>query len=111
MGEAFVPAGTQPAPAHWKPARFTQRKAMGKIQPVGEGLWQVPPSVASIDHAYNKAGDIVHVRSFGSSLVVLNTFQAASNLLEKRSSIYSSRRHSTMLLELYVLSAVCVLAR
>ncbi|THV04329.1 cytochrome P450 [Dendrothele bispora CBS 962.96] len=36
-------------------------------------------------------GDIVHVRIFGSNMLILNTFQDACELLEKRSALYSDR--------------------
>jgi hypothetical protein len=35
--------------------------------------------------------DIVHVELFGTHIVVLNSEKAATDLLEKRSSIYSDR--------------------
>ncbi|KIK54121.1 hypothetical protein GYMLUDRAFT_264755 [Collybiopsis luxurians FD-317 M1] len=44
--------------------------------------------------------DIIHLGALGKSIVILNSATAISDLLEKRSSIYSSRPHSTMLVEL-----------
>ncbi|TFL05254.1 cytochrome P450 [Pterulicium gracile] len=41
--------------------------------------------------------DIVHARVLGQSIVVLNSFEAASELLESRSSIYSDRPDNAML--------------
>ncbi|ESK83210.1 cytochrome p450 [Moniliophthora roreri MCA 2997] len=48
-------------------------------------------------HQFEKMGkelntDILHLNVAGTSYVILNSFEAASDLLEKRSSIYSSRR-------------------
>ncbi|KAF8993008.1 cytochrome P450 [Cyathus striatus] len=44
--------------------------------------------------------DVLHLEAAGSSIVVLNSYEAAKELLEKRSAIYSSRPHSVMLSEL-----------
>lgn len=35
--------------------------------------------------------DVIHLDIFGTHLVILNSLEAASELLEKRSAIYSSR--------------------
>ncbi|KAF8588233.1 cytochrome P450 [Ramaria rubella] len=45
-------------------------------------------------------GDIVHVRTFGRSIIILNSYKAVNDLMEKRSSNYSDRPHLTMLLDL-----------
>ena len=47
-------------------------------------------------------GDITHVRLFGSHYIILNSFRAIDDLLEKRSSIYSDRPRLVMMNELYV---------
>lgn len=39
----------------------------------------------------NPIGDVVYVETMGQSIVVLGSDQAASDLLEKRSAIYSDR--------------------
>jgi hypothetical protein len=44
--------------------------------------------------------DIIHVNALGTSMVILNSYQVANDLLNERSSIYSSRPHFTMLHEL-----------
>ncbi|THH13120.1 hypothetical protein EW146_g7061 [Bondarzewia mesenterica] len=44
--------------------------------------------------------DIVHVQAFGTHIIVLNTKQAADDLLDRRSSIYSDRPRMPMLNEL-----------
>ncbi|KAF7430208.1 hypothetical protein PC9H_005910 [Pleurotus ostreatus] len=44
--------------------------------------------------------DIIHIRTFGSSLIVLNSFAAAVDLLDRRSRISSSRPAATMLYDL-----------
>ena len=35
--------------------------------------------------------DIVHVNALGKSMIILNSYEVASDLLDRRSGIYSSR--------------------
>lgn len=50
------------------------------------------------------AGDLIYIRKFGNPILVLNSMEAANELLDKRSVIYSSRPYRTMASELYVCS-------
>jgi hypothetical protein len=45
-------------------------------------------------------GDVVHVSVLGQSLVILNSVEAVSDLLDARSQIYSDRPFFTMVGEL-----------
>ncbi|KAF8153982.1 cytochrome P450 [Crassisporium funariophilum] len=45
-------------------------------------------------------GDVVHIKIFGQSMIILNTLQAARDLLDKKSSIYSDRPRFVLLAEL-----------
>ncbi|KAJ8690632.1 hypothetical protein PTI98_012043 [Pleurotus ostreatus] len=45
-------------------------------------------------------GDVVYARLLGKEMIILNTLQAARDLLEKRSAIYSDRPRSVLLEEL-----------
>ena len=47
-------------------------------------------------------GDVNYVTVMGQPIIVLNSYQAAKDLLEKRGGIYSSRPRMVMLTELYV---------
>lgn len=47
-------------------------------------------------------GDVNYVTVVGQPIIILNSYQAARDLLEKRSGIYSSRPRMVMLTELYV---------
>ncbi|KAJ3563543.1 hypothetical protein NP233_g8874 [Leucocoprinus birnbaumii] len=54
--------------------------------------------------AYKDMGDrlgskILYLEAFGQSIVVLNDFRMASDLLDKRSALYSSRPHMNMLMD------------
>ncbi|CAL1695172.1 unnamed protein product [Somion occarium] len=44
--------------------------------------------------------DLIHLRSFGTDFVVVNTLEIATDLFDKRSSIYNDRPRYTMLNEL-----------
>ncbi|EPT03915.1 hypothetical protein FOMPIDRAFT_1028250 [Fomitopsis schrenkii] len=45
-------------------------------------------------------GDLIYIRVFGNPILVINSAKAAADLLDKRSSIYSSRPYRTMVSEL-----------
>lgn len=45
-------------------------------------------------------GDLIYIRKFGNPILVLNSMEAANELLDKRSVIYSSRPYRTMASEL-----------
>lgn len=47
-------------------------------------------------------GDVNYVTVVGKPIIVLNSYQAARDLLEKRSGIYSNRPRMVMQCELYV---------
>ncbi|KIK59245.1 hypothetical protein GYMLUDRAFT_44616 [Collybiopsis luxurians FD-317 M1] len=72
--------------------------------PVVENLFDIPTKglvwleYAEMCRKYNS--DIVHLSALGNSIIVLNSARVVSDLVEKRSSIYSSRPHSVMLGEL-----------
>jgi len=48
------------------------------------------------------AGDVVYINVLGRSVVILNSLQAARELLEKKSLIYSDRPRFVLMAELYV---------
>jgi len=50
----------------------------------------------------NNSGDVMHVRIFGQSMIILDSLQAARDLLDKRSSIYSDRPRFVLFSELWV---------
>ena len=46
------------------------------------------------------SGDIVYIRILGNPIIILNSREAAKELFENQSSVYSSRPHRTMVNEL-----------
>ncbi|KLO09892.1 cytochrome P450 [Schizopora paradoxa] len=41
-------------------------------------------------------GDLIYLESFGQKILIINSYEHARNLLDRRSSIYSSRPHTIM---------------
>ncbi|KAE9389986.1 cytochrome P450 [Gymnopus androsaceus JB14] len=72
--------------------------------PIVENLFDMPRGgymwldYAAMCRRYKS--DIIHLSALGNSIIVLNSARAVNDLLEKRSSIYSSRPSSVMLGEL-----------
>jgi len=66
------------------------------------GSVTLPKTFQWLTYAQWKAiyGDIIYLRVFGNPIMVINSFEVAEELLEKRSSIYSSRPTRTMVVEL-----------
>ncbi|KAH7931093.1 cytochrome P450 [Leucogyrophana mollusca] len=64
--------------------------------------FKVPSSYQWVTYAQwsKKYGDIIYVYVFGNPVMVLNSAEAADDLLEKRSKNYSSRPVRTMVVEL-----------
>ncbi|CAE6481443.1 unnamed protein product, partial [Rhizoctonia solani] len=67
--------------------------------PIVGNLFSIPPGLEYI--AYVKLGkqlnsDIISLKLFGYDFVVLNSFRAAADMLDKRSSIYSDRLNTPM---------------
>ncbi|KAK0201062.1 cytochrome P450 [Desarmillaria ectypa] len=48
-------------------------------------------------------GDVVHLKVFSQSTIVLGSIQAAQELLERRSAIYSDRPRFVLLAEMYIM--------
>ncbi|KAG6895218.1 hypothetical protein C0992_002520 [Termitomyces sp. T32_za158] len=74
-----------------------------KKLPIIGNLLDVPKSFEWITyHNWCKefGSDIIHLNIAGTSIIVLDNAQLATELLEKRSSIYSSRAQMTMIREL-----------
>ena len=46
---------------------------------------------------FDITGDLVYLNAVGQDIIYINSFDVATELLEKRSSLYSDRVQSTML--------------
>ena len=64
---------------------------MGDVYKVGERIQSVLDTLHNIHLMPCTDSDIIHVNALGTSIVILNSYEIASNLLDKRSGIYSSR--------------------
>ncbi|KAF8198529.1 cytochrome P450 [Pholiota molesta] len=74
-----------------------------KKLPILGNLLNIPKSFEWITYAeWSKEydSDILHLRAAGNDIVILNSFKVASDLFDKKSSIYSSRPQFTLLSEL-----------
>ncbi len=57
-----------------------------------QAVWYVRfHDLTSVSALNTFAGDVVYVEALGTSIVILGSDQAASDLFEKRSAIYSDR--------------------
>lgn len=80
---------------------------MGDLHKLGEAVWcvETSPSLSFLLHLRAKGAsapstdsDIIYLNVVGSHIVIVNSMEAASDLMEKRSLVYSDRceasRHS-----------------
>ncbi|KAF8972348.1 cytochrome P450 [Flammula alnicola] len=87
-----------------------RRRYPGRLYPPGPkglpivgNLFDIPKASAYKTYAqWSKelGSDILYLNAAGQSIVVLNSIEAANDLLDKRSSIYSNRPHLTMASEM-----------
>lgn len=49
-------------------------------------------------------GDLIYLENLGKPMLIINSYEIAVELLERRSAIYSSRPHIVMLQDLYVIA-------
>jgi hypothetical protein len=68
---------------------------MDNVRSVEQGIWCVCKVTSA--NSFSLAdkcpvdSDILHLRAAGNDIVILNSFKVASDLFDKKSSIYSSR--------------------
>ena len=68
---------------------------------MGQEIWCVVVVQPSLTAAESQpAGDIVYIKIFKQPMIIINDLQAARDLLDKRSSIYSDRPRFVLLSEL-----------
>ena len=94
-------SGSEAAALHWQYARYATREGSSDLQPFGTSVRCVQAAlyikrVWFEDHI----GDIVHLEVFNQHIIILNSMKAVNDLLEQRSTIYSSRPAAVMTSEL-----------
>lgn len=47
-------------------------------------------------------GDLVHLSALGQSIVIINSYEVANELLSKRAALYSDRPKSVLLSTMYI---------
>ena len=77
---------------------------MGRIWRIGQEMRQVQVQQYCVSHlpniTYSAGSDVVYMKALGSHLLVLNSFEAARDLLDKKGALYSSRPRLVMINEL-----------
>ncbi|KIK58665.1 hypothetical protein GYMLUDRAFT_60677 [Collybiopsis luxurians FD-317 M1] len=95
--ETSTSSGPQKAPNYWEPSCmpiFFLTFLLDFNPNFGQNLQDMPtifPWITFSQWAKEFQTDILHLDVAGSSYIILNTYEAANDLLDKRSSIYSSR--------------------
>jgi hypothetical protein len=79
------------ASSYRKPAFIAQQSRVGDVCKVGKRIQSVFDTPHNIHLIPCTDSDIIHVNALGTSIIILNSYEAAVNLLDKRSGIYSSR--------------------
>ena len=82
---------TQKTPLYWKSSFNAQNTRMGDVYKVGKRIQSVINSPHSIYLMPYADSDIIYVNALGTSVVVLNSYKVATDLLDEKSGIYSSR--------------------
>ena len=83
----------------------TQRALVARYG-LGKTLWSVFVRLSSLELCPNckfVPGDVVYLHLFGQGLIFLNSPAAVTELMERRSAIYSDRAPLVMVTELFVL--------
>jgi len=91
MSTAAPSSRAKEAPFYRKSSFNAHQSRGGDVCEVGEKIQSVFDTQHSIHLMPCTDSDIIHVNALGRSIVILNSYEVAVNLLDKRSSIYSSR--------------------
>ena len=69
-----------------------------------ERLWFVSPRLSFLLKFTRSLipGTVIHIHAFGKPMIILNSYEAAKDLLDRRGAIYADRPRLVLLQELYV---------
>ena len=82
---------TEEASFYRKPSFNAHQSRVGDVCEVGERIQSVFDTQRNIHLIPCTDSNIIHVGALGKSIIILNSYEVAVNLLDKRSGIYSSR--------------------
>jgi len=92
------PASTAASSSRAKEASFHRKPSFDAHQSRVGDAYEVVKRIQSVLDTQDNVhlmpctdNDIIHVDALGTSIVILNSYEVAVNLLDKRSGIYSSR--------------------
>ena len=91
MSRTASSSRAEEASSYRKPAFNAQQSRVGDVCKVGKRIQSVFDTSHNIHLIPCTDSDIIHVHALGTSIIILNSYEAAVNLLDKRSGIYSSR--------------------
>jgi hypothetical protein len=91
ISTAASPSRVKEASFYRKPSFDAHQSRMGDAYEVGKRIRSVFDTQYNIHLMPCTDSDIIHVNALGTSIIVLNSYEVAVNLLDKRSGIYSSR--------------------
>lgn len=91
----------------WEPIPYEKLRNVAFLLSHGTKIWYVrsPSQYICRTHVILE-GDIMHLKVLAQDIIVVSSIEAASDLLDKRATIYSDRYHSTMVNELYATVSV-----
>ena len=83
---------------------------MDHVLAMEQGLWQALITLfqSSTDSNYWPDSDLIRLNLLGNNVIIVNSYAAATDLLEKRGTTYSERPVFTMLADLWVFQSVFV---
>ena len=82
-------------PFYWEFSFNAQHTRMGDVCELGTRIQSVMGRDFELPHSIHLMfcadSDIIHVNALGTSMIILNSYQVATDLLDRRSNNYSSR--------------------
>lgn len=97
--ENLINLRPETAALHRKCARHAYGIPVAQVQRLVRHIRSVSLPEIPVHFFSSHTGDVVHVDVLGQPIVIVGSAQAANDLFEKRSALYSGRAHSAMVIE------------